>query len=109
MRSGRVPETRCVASHGQRNHSSRGRRTVDPRARREIDLLVTDVVMPQMGGKELAYWLRTVSPKTRVLFMSGYTDRSVIRSGELNPGTRFLQKPYPLSALASEVRGTLDA
>jgi two-component system, cell cycle sensor histidine kinase and response regulator CckA len=87
---------------------SEAMRLAKTRGCRQIDLLVTDVVMPEMGGKELAYWLRTVSPKTRVLFTSGYTDRSIIRTGALNPGTRFLQKPYPLSALASEVRGTLD-
>ena len=61
-----------------------------------------------MGGKELAYWLRAVSPDTRVLFTSGYTDRSVISSGTLNVGTRFLQKPFPPSTLANEVRVTLD-
>jgi len=75
---------------------------------KEIDLLLTDVVMPEMGGKELAYWLRAVSPNTRVLFTSGYTDRTVISSGTLNPGTRFLQKPFPPSTLANEVRITLD-
>ena len=75
---------------------------------KDIDLLLTDVVMPEMGGKELAYWLRAVSPRTRVLFTSGYTDKSVIRSGVLNPGTRFLQKPFPLTTLAQEVRLALD-
>jgi len=75
---------------------------------KQIDLLLTDVVMPEMGGKELAYWLRSVSPQTRVIFTSGYTDRTVIRSEALNPGTRFLQKPFPLSALAAEVRKMLD-
>jgi two-component system cell cycle sensor histidine kinase/response regulator CckA len=75
---------------------------------KQIDLLLTDVVMPEMGGKELAYWLRAVSPDTRVLFTSGYTDRTVISTGALNPGTRFLQKPFPPSTLANEVRVTLD-
>ncbi len=75
---------------------------------KQIDLLLTDVVMPEMGGKELAYWLRSVSPQTRVIFTSGYTDRTVIRSDALNPGTRFLQKPFPLSTLAIEVRKMLD-
>jgi len=75
---------------------------------KQIDLLLTDVVMPEMGGKELAYWLRAVSPHTRVLFTSGYTDRNVIHTGDMNPGTRFLQKPFPLSTLAREVRETLD-
>jgi len=75
---------------------------------KQIDLLLTDIVMPEMGGKELAYWLRAVSPDTRVLFTSGYTDRTVISTGTLNPGTRFLQKPFPPSTLANEVRVTLD-
>jgi len=58
------------------------------------------------------FWIsehaRTVAPETRVLFTSGYTDRSVISSGALNPGTRFLQKPYPLTTLVHQVRTMLD-
>jgi len=83
-------------------------RLAQARGCRQIHLLLTDVVMPEMGGKELAYWLRTVAPETRVLFTSGYTDRSVISSGALNPGTRFLQKPYPLTTLVHQVRTMLD-
>ena len=76
---------------------------------RRIDLLLTDVVLPHMGGKELAYWLRLVSPETRVLFISGYTDRSILSAGTLKEGTEFMQKPFGPTALARKVRAVLDA
>jgi two-component system cell cycle sensor histidine kinase/response regulator CckA len=74
-----------------------------------IDLLVTDVVMPQMGGGELAERLRAERPGVRVLFMSGYTDDDVVRQGISEAGSAFLQKPFMLSALARKVRELLDA
>lgn len=73
-----------------------------------VDLLFTDVVMPQMGGKELAYWYRLISPQTRVLFTSGYPDKSIVHNGEILPGLAFLQKPYTPAALAAKVREVLD-
>ncbi|MCF3649103.1 ATP-binding protein [Synoicihabitans lomoniglobus] len=76
---------------------------------RRIQILVTDVMMPRMDGKELAYWLRLVSPETRVLFMSGYTDRSIISATTLQRGVGFVQKPFGPNALARRVRSALDA
>jgi two-component system cell cycle sensor histidine kinase/response regulator CckA len=74
----------------------------------EIDLLVTDVVMPLTSGRELAEIICTRSPSTRVLFMSGYADEAVVRNGTLNPGATFLEKPFSSLELARRVRQTLD-
>ncbi len=73
-----------------------------------IDLLVTDVVMPQMKGPELAQRLERMRPGLRVLFISGYTDDAVLRHGVLEARTSFLQKPFSLDALARTVREVLD-
>ena len=74
-----------------------------------IDLLVTDMVMPQMGGRELAQRLRALRPTLRVLFMSGYTDDVILRRGASEASPAFLQKPFAVGAFARKVRETLDA
>jgi CheY-like chemotaxis protein len=74
-----------------------------------IDLLVTDVVMPQMNGAELAQRLSHLRPGLRVLFVSGYTDDAVIRTGVLEARTAFLQKPFSLDDLGRMVRDVIDA
>jgi PAS domain S-box-containing protein len=73
-----------------------------------IHLLLTDVVMPEMGGKELSEHLRVVSPQTKVLFCSGYTQDGIVHEGTLAEGVRFLQKPYTVATLAHRVREVLD-
>jgi PAS domain S-box-containing protein len=74
-----------------------------------IRLLLTDMIMPQLGGYELAQRLRRQLPGIRVLLMSGYTDNAVIQSGALDSRITFLQKPFTPAALAHSVRQTLDS
>ncbi|MGH7731786.1 MAG: PAS domain S-box protein, partial [Candidatus Eiseniibacteriota bacterium] len=74
-----------------------------------LHLLITDMVMPRMGGRELAQRLLTVRPATRVLFMSGYTDDAYVRQGASEATSAFLHKPFAIGALARKVREILDA
>jgi two-component system cell cycle sensor histidine kinase/response regulator CckA len=74
-----------------------------------IDLLLTDVIMPRMGGPELARRLVDVQPNIKVLYMSGYTDRGVVHHGVLDPDASFLQKPVAMEVVARRVREVLDA
>lgn len=80
----------------------------DEQASTPIDLLLTDVVMPLLGGKALAERLKTRRPETKVLLISGYTDEAVV-APTLPPGTAFLQKPFSPTALLAKVREVLDA
>ena len=73
-----------------------------------IELMVTDVVMPEMSGREVADQLRQIRPTTKILYMSGFTDDAVLLHGALSAEDTFLQKPFTSSALASKVRGALD-
>jgi two-component system cell cycle sensor histidine kinase/response regulator CckA len=73
-----------------------------------INLMVTDVIMPQMSGRELAERLAPMRPEMHVLYMSGYPDNTIVQHGVLEPGTAFLQKPFTINALELKVREILD-
>jgi len=74
-----------------------------------IDLIATDVVMPEMNGSQLVEKVLEARPEIRVLFMSGYTDDEVMRRGVIDGQTAFLQKPFTPDMLARKVREVLDA
>jgi two-component system cell cycle sensor histidine kinase/response regulator CckA len=73
-----------------------------------IRLVITDVIMPLMGGKVMAEWLKATYPELKILFTSGYTDEAISHHGVLETGVEFLPKPYTPASLARKVRRLLD-
>ena len=73
-----------------------------------IHLLVTDVVMPEMNGKELMAQIERFRPHIKVLFMSGYTGNVIVHQGILKDDVHFLQKPFSVNSLAGKAREVLD-
>ena len=71
-------------------------------------MILTDVVMPGMSGRELAERLQQIHPEAKVLYMSGYTDNAIAHHGILEPGINFIQKPFTVEGLAKKVREVLD-
>ena len=73
-----------------------------------IQLVLTDVVMPQMSGKEMVDRLHTLRPGIKVLFMSGYTDNAIVHHGVLDKGLFYIQKPFTVQGLSKKIREVLD-
>jgi len=74
-----------------------------------IHLVLTDVVMPDMTGKELVFRLKSSRPDIKVLYASGYTDNSIVHQGILDPEVAFLPKPFAVKSLISKVREVIDS
>lgn len=74
----------------------------------KIDLVITDVIMPRMGGKELSDKISQMKPEIKVLFSSGYTNSQIAKSGILEKGIHFIIKPYSVSELSQKIREVLD-
>jgi DNA-binding NtrC family response regulator len=84
-------------------------RRISDLTKEPIQLLITDVIMPKVSGRELAEQLVESRPAMKVLYMSGYTDNAVINSGILKKEVAFIQKPFTPAALAEKVREVLES
>jgi PAS domain S-box-containing protein len=108
---------RCLSSEILRQHGYTVREArhgldalrLSPEELESVDLTVTDVVMPEMNGRDLAQHLLGRKPNMKVLYVSGYTDNAVIRNGLLEPGSAFLEKPFSPDSLAWKVGELLSA
>ena len=74
-----------------------------------VQLLLTDVVMPDMNGRELYAELVRKHPRLKVLYMSGYTDNVIIHHGILDDGVQFIQKPFTTHSIVSKVREVINS
>ena len=89
-------------------HGDDAKRLISQNGGRKIDLLLTDMIMPEMSGRHFADWLRKESPQTKVIFVSGYLEESMHPGDRRDPGMCFLAKPFTVDQLASKVREVLD-
>lgn len=100
-----------LSNHGYTVHEAENGRLSLDQARKigpeKIDLLITDLVMPVMGGLELASELRKLQPGLRVLYISGYTDDVVVLEGDAKGKTAFLRKPFSFETLGQRVEALM--
>jgi CheY-like chemotaxis protein len=89
-------------------NSDDAQRLITQSGGRQIDLLLTDMVMPRMSGRHFAKWLNQTSPHTKVIFVSGYLEESLQPGDRLDPDMFFLPKPFDSEQLAAKVREALD-
>jgi CheY-like chemotaxis protein len=90
-------------------HASGGARAIEMLGvRPDISLLLTDVVMPDMNGAQLAERARQLNPNLKVLSMTGYTRNAIVHNGTLDPGIQLLSKPFTIDQLARKVRSVID-
>jgi CheY-like chemotaxis protein len=75
----------------------------------QVTLLFTDVVMPDMSGRQLADTAREKQPKLKVLYTTGYTRNAIVHNGMLDPGTNLVSKPFTIEELAAKIRKILDS
>ncbi len=108
----RALTSRILRGHGYRVlHAANGIEALEIAQKYEgaIHLLITDVVMPGMGGKALVSQLKTIRPETKVLYVSGYTDNAIVHHGILDSGVAFLQKPFTVDGLVRKARAVMDS
>jgi CheY-like chemotaxis protein len=86
-----------------------GGEAVEIAERESVDLLLTDMVLPGMGGGEIAVRVREIHPRVKVLYTSGYTDDAIVRRGLMERGAAFLEKPFTPNRLARKIREVLDS
>jgi hypothetical protein len=98
-----------LESKGYRVLAAAGAEEAERLCTRDVDLLLTDVVMPEVNGRVLAERLSATAPAMRILFMSGYSDEAVYRHGEISPNAAFIEKPFTDRTLARKVREVLDS
>ncbi|MBN1293834.1 MAG: cache domain-containing protein [Candidatus Latescibacteria bacterium] len=105
--------SRILVNQGYRiieaSHGEEALRVIEKHSSDKINLMLTDVIMPQMGGKELAERVDELEKDIKVLFMSGYTNETIDTQGVLEPGIKFLQKPFTPEILIKKIREVLDS
>ncbi len=89
-------------------HGDDAKRLITQRGPKKVDLLLADMVMPEISGRHFANWLHQTSPQTKVMFISGYLEESLHPHDRREPGMSFLAKPFNADELARKVRGVLD-
>ena len=97
-----------LGSHVEVITATSGREALEKVADGAVDILITDMIMPEMNGRALAQLIRDIKPGLKCLFTSGYTADVIAHRGVLDEGVRFIQKPFSMKDLSVKVREVLD-